>query len=82
MRGLTGPVVLVTLGVLSLIEDMGGPRWHRTWPILLLAIGITKLLERQGPTLPPPAMPGSSGPGSSGAAGGDVQAPVSEVQNG
>jgi Domain of unknown function (DUF5668)/B-box zinc finger len=77
MRGLTGPVVLVTLGVLSLIEDMGGPRWHHTWPILLLAIGVTKLLERQGPTLPPPppTMPGPTGSS-------DVQPPVSEVRNG
>jgi hypothetical protein len=82
MRGLTGPVVLVTLGVLSLVEDMGGPRWHRTWPILLLAIGVTKLLERQGPTLPPPAMPGSIGSGSTGAGSSDVQPPVSEVRNG
>jgi hypothetical protein len=79
MRGLTGPVVLVTLGVLSLIEDMGGPRWHHTWPILLLAIGVTKLLERQGPTLPPPSMPG---PTSGGAVSGEVQPPVSEVRNG
>ncbi|HTA24239.1 MAG TPA: B-box zinc finger protein [Terriglobales bacterium] len=77
-RGLTGPVVLITLGVLSLIEDMGGPRWHRTWPILLLAIGIIKLLERQGPNLPPPAMPGSMGTTS----GSEVQPPVSEVHNG
>jgi hypothetical protein len=78
MRGLVGPVVLVTIGLLSLIEDLGGPRWHRTWPILLLAIGITKLLERQGPpSLPPPSMPG--GPG---AVSGDVQPPVSEVRNG
>lgn len=76
-RGLTGPVVLVTIGLISLIEDMGGPRFHRTWPIVLLAIGITKLLERQGPTLPPPAMPGSTGTGSS-----EVQPPVSEVRNG
>ena len=79
-RGLTGPVVLITLGLLSLVEDMGGPRWHRTWPILLLAIGIIKLLERQGPTLPPPSMPGSTGVGSAGS--GDVQPPVSEVHNG
>lgn len=78
MRGLVGPVVLVTLGVLQLMEDLGGPRWHRTWPILLLAIGITKLLERQTPpTLPPPpSMPGPGVPS------GDVQPPVSEVQNG
>jgi len=79
MRGLVGPVVLVTVGVLSLIDDMGGPRWHRTWPVLLLAIGVIKLLERQG-TPPPPSMPG--GPGSSGVGSGEVQPPVSEVRNG
>jgi TM2 domain-containing membrane protein YozV len=82
MRGLTGPVVLVTLGTLGLVEDMGGPRFHRTWPLLLLAIGITKLLERQGPTLPPPpAMPGA-GSGSAGAGSSEVHPPVSEVRNG
>jgi len=78
MRGLVGPVVLVTIGLLSLIENVGGPRWHRTWPILLLAIGITKLLERQGPpTLPPPPPPAGPATGS-----GEVQPPVSEVRNG
>lgn len=78
MRGLSGPVVLLTIGVLSLLENLGGPPWHRTWPLLLLAIGITKLLERQTPpTLPPPSFPG--GPG---AVSGDVQPPVSEVKNG
>jgi TM2 domain-containing membrane protein YozV len=79
MRGLVGPVVLVTLGVLSLIEDLGGPRWHRTWPVLLLAIGITKLLERQTPPSPP-AMPGGMGPTGTGSS--EVQPPVSEVRNG
>ena len=78
MRGLVGPVVLVTIGLLSLLENLGGPPWHRTWPILLLAIGITKLLERQTPpTLPPPTMPSGPEAGSS-----DVQPPVSEVKNG
>lgn len=81
MRGLVGPVVLVTIGLLSLIEDMGGPRWHRTWPILLLAIGITKLLERQvPPSAPPPTMP--MGGGSPGIGTGEPQPPVSEVRNG
>ncbi|HYA25711.1 MAG TPA: B-box zinc finger protein [Terriglobales bacterium] len=80
MRGLVGPVVLVTIGLLSLIEDMGGPRWHRTWPILLLAIGITKLLERQMPPPPPPTMPMGGGPASLGT--GETQPPVSEVRNG
>jgi TM2 domain-containing membrane protein YozV len=80
MRGLVGPVVLVTIGLLSLIENLGGPRWHRTWPVLLLAIGVTKLLERQTPPSPPPTMPMGSGP--TGIGTGEEQPPVSEVRNG
>jgi TM2 domain-containing membrane protein YozV len=80
MRGLIGPVVLVTAGALSLIEDMGGPSWHRTWPVLLLAIGVTKLLERQIPPPPPPTTPLGGGPASMGT--GEGQPPVSEVRNG
>ena len=77
IRGITGPVVLVTVGVLSLIQAFDGPGWHRTWPVLLLAIGITKLMERQSP--PPPPMP--PGP-TTGVTSGEVQAPTSEVRNG
>jgi TM2 domain-containing membrane protein YozV len=80
-RTRTGPVVLITVGLLSLIERMGGPGWHRTWPILLLAIGITKLLERQVPPSPPPPSLGS-GADSMGAISGEGQRPVSEVKNG
>ena len=80
MRGLVGPVVLVTIGLLSLLEDMGGPRWHRTWPILLLAIGITKLLERQVPPTAPPSMPMGGAPPGIGT--GEPQPPVTEVRNG
>jgi TM2 domain-containing membrane protein YozV len=80
MRGLVGPVVLVTVGLLSLIGNLGGPGWHRTWPVLLLAIGITKLLERQIPPPPPPTIPLGGGPASMGT--GEPQPPVSEVRNG
>jgi hypothetical protein len=80
MRGMVGPVVLVTVGILSLIESFDGPGWHRTWPVLLLAIGITKLLERQTP--PPPAPPMDSGQGPTGGMPSDIQAPPSEVRNG
>jgi hypothetical protein len=78
-RTMIGPVVLVTVGVLSLLESYGGPRWHRTWPVLLLAIGITKLLESKTPP-PPPSMP--LGPEPTGSVTGEVQAPPSEVRNG
>lgn len=80
MRGLVGPVVLVTIGVLSLIEDVGGPRWHRTWPVLLLAIGVTKLLERQTPPSPPPPTMPMGGP--TGMGTGEPQPPMTEVRNG
>jgi TM2 domain-containing membrane protein YozV len=80
MRGLVGPVVLVTVGVLSLVENIGGPGWHRTWPILLLAIGITKLLEsKTPPSLPPPSAPIGGGPT---VGTGETQPPVTEVRNG
>lgn len=78
MRGLTGPVVLITVGTLTLIEHLGGPRWHSTWPILLLAIGVTKLLESKTPPPPPPAV--QSGPGPTTFT--EVQPPPTEVRNG
>jgi hypothetical protein len=78
-RSLIGPVVLVTIGMLSLFESYGGPRWSRTWPVLLLAIGITKLLESRTPP-PPPSMPPGLGP-TSGVTS-DVQPPTTEVRNG
>jgi hypothetical protein len=77
---IVGPVVLITVGVLSLIESLNGPGWHRTWPLLLLAIGVTKLLE--GKTPPPPAPPMSSGLGPTIGVSSDVQVPPSEVRNG
>jgi len=80
VRGMVGPVVLVTVGTLSLIESFNGPGWHRTWPVLLLAIGITKLIERQTPTLPPSVPP--VGTGSSDGSVSEAQAPASEVRNG
>lgn len=82
MRGLMGPVVLVTVGLLSLMDNLGGPGWDRSWPVLLLAIGLAQLLARQAP--PPPPLPGSSGPAgtSSGGVAGEVQAPSSEVKHG
>jgi Domain of unknown function (DUF5668) len=78
-RTLVGPVVLVTVGFLSLVEDMHGPRWHRTWPVLLLAIGITKLLESKTPPAPPTV---PLGPDSTSTVNSDVQVPPTEVRNG
>ena len=71
-RGLMGPVVLVTLGVLFLLSEFHVASFHRTWPILLIAIGVVSVLsssadtgghlERNGGSTPPgPATPPSTG---------------------
>lgn len=56
-RGLAGPAVLITIGVLSLLDNLHGPRWDRTWPVILLVIGAVKLLEHTG------HLDGSASPG-------------------
>jgi len=68
-RGLMGPVVLVTLGVLFLLSEFHVAQFHRTWPILLIAIGVVSVLsssadvsghlERNGGNVPP-VMPPST----------------------
>ncbi len=77
-RGLTGPAVLITLGVLFLLSEFHIARFHSTWPILLIVIGLLKVLgsnadvtghmDENGPAPPaPPVAPAPpappSGPG-------------------
>ena len=52
--GLTGPVILITLGVLFLMDTLA-PGWGigRTWPVLLVVVGILRLVETARPPRPP-----------------------------
>jgi hypothetical protein len=65
---LAGPAILVTIGAISLIDNLHGPGWGRTWPIILLVLGAIKLMERGGhlggmpPQAPPPDVPASQPP--------------------
>ena len=73
-RGLMGPAVLITLGVLFMLSEFGVARFHNTWPILLIVIGLVKVLagnadstghiDVNAPPQPPapPAPPQSSEP--------------------
>jgi hypothetical protein len=82
-RSLAGPAVLVTVGVLSLLNNLhdrwyGVPGWDHSWPVILLVIGVVKLMERSsygGPSTP------SAGP-PSGTVVPPEQQPTSEVKNG
>lgn len=44
-RGLQGPAVLVTVGVLFLIQNMSNYSFGQTWPVLLLVIGAVQVIR-------------------------------------
>ncbi len=45
-RGLMGPVILITIGVLFLIAEYSGRySFGELWPVILIVIGAMKLLE-------------------------------------
>lgn len=51
---LMGPVILIALGVMFLVDQFI-PGWGigRTWPVLLVIIGVMKLLDSTRPPRPP-----------------------------
>jgi hypothetical protein len=84
-RGLMGPVVLVTLGVLFLLSEFHVASFHRTWPILLIMIGLVKVLggnlDNTGHidvNAPPPT---SATPAPPGTPASTPQNPQSQVEN-
>jgi hypothetical protein len=40
-----GPAVLVTLGVLFLLDSVSRVGFGKTWPAILLVIGVVKLMQ-------------------------------------
>lgn len=66
-RRLMGPIVLITIGVLFLLDQVFPYRdwgFSHTWPVLLIVIGAVKIFERffvspASTYVPPPG----SGPG-------------------
>ncbi len=63
MRCIMWPAIMFTLGVLFLLDNLHGPGFERTWPLILLVIGGVKLLQSNasdaghigGPPVLPPA---------------------------
>ncbi|MGC2768703.1 MAG: DUF5668 domain-containing protein [Candidatus Acidiferrum sp.] len=62
IRGMMGPAVLITLGVLFLLHQVRGGHFDfgNTWPVLLMVIGIlllaSSLAPRDGHIEPPPPL--------------------------
>lgn len=80
IRGLMGPVIVVTVGVLFLLQEMRGGYFDfgNTWPVILVVIGLISLAsafassEGHASAAPPapPVIPPAQGvpPSPSGAA--------------
>lgn len=49
-HGLMGAAVLITLGVLFLLDSYGALRFHESFPVLFLVIGCVLLVSRTGST--------------------------------
>lgn len=75
LRGMMAPAILISLGVLFLLDNLGVRGFHDTWPLLLIVIGIVKVLQYTAPTeghigtvqppayvTPPPVAPGGGLP--------------------
>src|SRR5258708_28990184 len=65
-RRIMGPVMMMTIGSLFLLENMHVANFGRTWPVILLVVGGVKLL--QGSASAADHVP-SSGPGASSGGG-------------
>jgi hypothetical protein len=72
IRGLTGPAVVITIGVLFLLHQVHGGRFYfgNTWPVILVVMGIlllaSSMAPREGhiepPAPPPPGIPPANPP--------------------
>jgi hypothetical protein len=49
LRAVSGPLLLITLGILLAMDHMGKVSFGRTWPALLIVFGACRLFERLGP---------------------------------
>jgi len=46
LQAVRGPVMLITLGALLVIDHFGGANFWRISPLLLIVYGVMKLIER------------------------------------
>ncbi len=62
-RAITGPIILITVGVLFLVDRFTGFSFGQTWPVLLIVIGSLRLLgggRRKRDYIDPPPPPGGA----------------------
>jgi Domain of unknown function (DUF5668) len=77
VRAIRGPIVLITLGLLFVLQNFTRFGFDQTWPVLLIVFGLMSLLQRGAgppppkerppivPPMPPPTSYASTGYGQS-----------------
>lgn len=74
VRAIRGPIVLIVLGILMLIDHFGDVSFWRTWPALLIVFGAMVLAERAfNPPAQPPANYPTFPPADTGSTPGDIR---------
>lgn len=64
MRSIRGPVTLMAVGILFLIDHLTRYSFRQTWPVLLIVFGLFTLFGReQRPAYVPPPPGPPMGPG-------------------
>jgi Domain of unknown function (DUF5668)/B-box zinc finger len=83
MRKLMGPAMLITVGMLFMLQSLNVASFDRTWPAILLVVGVVKLLQSNASSVghidrltpvppaidPPPPPPSTSSPGPTSSSG-------------
>jgi hypothetical protein len=55
VNAIRGPITLITVGALFVLNNFTGIGFEKTWPVLLIVFGLLSLLRRS--MAPPPAPP-------------------------
>ena len=53
IRAIRGPIILITVGALFVLQNFTNIDFGQTWPVLLIVIGLLSLLGRSARTAPP-----------------------------
>jgi hypothetical protein len=57
LRALRGPLTLILVGALFVIDHADILSFSKTWPIIIIFLGVIRLAERAFPIEPPPFTP-------------------------
>lgn len=58
LRRMRGPLIIVTIGVMALLDQYGVLNFGQSWPLILIVIGVLQLAEHAVLAQLPPPPPG------------------------